>query len=188
MSINLWDQIVSKCLAMPSVRRVLYELAQHAARILATDGDKADLLTDDEAIGGPGGVNKCAPILGIPGARVVMKTGDRVRLVFDGGDATGRAIGGFEPVSDASRAVARKGDRVHCGTLQISNSPPAAPPGVILSYAPAQDPLGPPLPIPPIPLGQLSGAVAVAPDPLQIELNGYVVTGSPEIFLRAEGI
>ena len=186
MSINLWDQIVSKCLAMPSVRAVLYELAQHAARILATDGEKADLLTDDEAIGGPGGVNKCAPILGIPGARVVMQTGDRVRLVFDGGDATGRAIGGFESVAEADRPIARKGDQVSVGTLQFSNAPPSAPPGIVIAYTGPQSPLAPSVPA--VVIGQIVGAVSIAPDPLSLNLSGYVMTGSPEVFLRGEGV
>lgn len=183
---NIWDQIVAKCLSMPSVRRVLYEFAQHAARILATDGDKADVLTDDEAIGGPGGVNKCAPILGIPGARVVMQAGDRVRLVFDGGDATGRAIGGFETVQEADRAAARKGDLVSVGTIEIRNAPQGAPPGLIISYAGPQNPLLPTIPA--VTIGTISAAATIAPDPFRIELGGYVMTGSPEIFLRGEGI
>ena len=185
MSVNIWDQIVAKCLSMPSVRRVLYEFAQHAARILATDGDKADVLTDDEAIGGPGGVNKCAPILGIPGARLVMQAGDRVRLVFDGGDATGRAIGGFESVVEADRAISRKGDRVSVGTLQFSNAPPSAPPGIVITYTGPQNPLAPS--VPSVVIGQIVGAVSIAPDPLSLDLVGYVITGSPEVFLRGEG-
>jgi hypothetical protein len=185
VSVNIWDQIVAKCLSMPSVRRVLYEFAQHAARILATDGDRADLLTDDEAIGGPGGVNKCAPILGIPGARVVMQAGDRVRLVFDGGDATGRAIGGFESVAAADRAITRKGDGVSVGTLQLSNAPPSAPPGIVITYTGPQNPLAPSVPA--IVIGQIVGAVSIAPDPLSLDLVGYVMAGSPEVFLRGEG-
>lgn len=155
------------------VARTLPPLAYrelHAATVRKRNSDGTlDAEADSETIGGLTGV-PYRP--GLVGCKLVPSDGDRLLLGFAAGDEAAPYAGAWMPDESASKGVARVGDRVNVGSLQFI----AAPDGsggiasVAITYTPA------------------SGApttVVVAPGPpVTIPLQGDIVTGSQEVFLR----
>lgn len=163
----------------------LVYLAQHAGRILSMSGDgRADLVADDEEIDGKSGLAKLVVLVGLPGVRLDIEAGDRVRFGAEGGSPAGQEARAFEQDRNADRPLGRKGDRVKLGTLTIGNIPPPAPPssGLVITWIAEPSPFNP---VPGLPqIATITGPVAIAPDPFSLALEGWIVTGSPEISIR----
>lgn len=158
-------------------------LAGHAAQIIAMRSDgTADLAMDDESVGGPGGLGGRAVLVGLPGVRLDLRGGDRGRLAFEGGSPAGGEVHGFEQDRGADRGLARKGERVRVGSITIVKNENPAPPGLTLTFTPQPSPfdLVPAIPSTLLILGSLN----IDPSPFTIDLDGWVMTGSPEVALR----
>jgi hypothetical protein len=145
---------------------------------------RVDLAGDDTSVAGEGGLANREVLTGLPGVRLDLPTGDRVRWHFVGGGPNKAEVSGFEQDRDADRNAARKGDRTRLGTLAIGNIPPPTPPssGLIITWLAEPSPY---FPIPSIPsVATITGPVAISPDPFQLVLEGWIVSGSLEIMFR----
>ncbi len=168
----------------------LRPLATFAARILSMRAaGTADVITDDESIGGPGGLGGRPVLVGLPGVRLNLTGGDRVRLGFEAGSVAAAEVVAFEQDRNADRAVARRGDRVTIGTiLAVVVTVPV--PALQLTFTPSGSPFG--VPGTPVVLSFagasiVSGIVPAVP----YVLEAWITSGSPEISLRrllTEGI
>ena len=167
----------------PKIQPLVY-LANHAGRILSVRSDgSADVAADDPEVDGASGLAKLLVLVGLPGVRLDLPAGDRVRFGAEGGSPAGEEVRAFEQDRSANRAAARRGDRVKVGTLSIGNIPSPGPPtGLTITWLPEPSPY---LPVPPVPqIATITGPIAIAPSPLTIILDGWITTGSPEISLR----
>lgn len=149
----------------------LRTLATYAGRIVSMrSAGTADVATDDLAIGGDGGLGGRSVLVGLPGVRLDLTGGDRVRLGFEAGSPEGAECVGFEQDRSASKGIGRVGDRVKV-RLQITTSSIAGvmtiTPYVNGAYVPA---------IPPY--------VTAPGVPLIIETEGEIISGSEEVLLR----
>ncbi len=144
------------------------------------DGMTLDLLPDDEAIRGPGGLQGVPLRVGLPGFEVKVPVGARVMLSFDEGNPAKPAASLFDPNSvtsihfaDGTQAVARQGDLVVSGGV-----------GLVVTLAPVTPPILLPGPLAPalgIGIPYLISFSAVLPTPLLAEpLYGSIATGRPE--------
>ena len=146
----------------------------------------ADVVTDDEAIGGPGGLGGRPVLVGLPGVRLDLSGGDRVRLAFEAGSPEGAEVVSFEQDRGADRAVARRGDRVRIGTFVYTigasgGIPPL--PLINLSFTQAKSPYfdldGVPI------VASLYGLIVSGIEPgVPYVVEAWIATGSPEISLR----
>lgn len=169
----------------------LRTLASYAGQILAMrPAGTADIATDDETIGGPGGVGGRPVLVGLPGVRLDMTGGDRVRLGFEAGSPASAEVIGFEQDRSADRGAARHGDKVKLGEVVFAiGSFPGPPvlPLLIVSYRPLVSPFvtEPPL-VPPDPIIlSIFGSIVSGITPgVQYDVEGWITTGSIEILLR----
>ncbi|HEV8462078.1 MAG TPA: hypothetical protein VGQ38_15365 [Gaiellaceae bacterium] len=140
---------------VPDVDAPLVYREQHGATVVdLNDDDTVDLDTDTDALPGLQDV----PIrVGIPGARVLPQTGDRVRVAFDEASPQSPVARDFDQDPAAARGVARVGDQVVIGTLEIS--------GGLLTFTPAfsDTPIGP---------------------ASSVTLTGAILSGSDEVIIR----
>lgn len=94
-----------------------YSQTHGATVVIQREDDTLDLDVDDERIGSLLAV----PFrIGIPGARVLLAEGARVRVAFESGDPSKHYA--FAPDADpaATRGVALEGHEVDLGTLSVS--------------------------------------------------------------------
>jgi len=103
----------------------------HAATVIEQRGDGTlDLQADDARIGG---LSRVPLEIGVPGMRVTIAQGARVRVAFAGGAPDRPFAFGLEHDVSAARGVARVGDGADAGTLTISGGGGAP---ALLSYTP----------------------------------------------------
>lgn len=149
----------------------LRTLATYAGRILSMRAaGTADITTDDLAIGGNGGLGGRTVLVGLPGVRLDMTGGDRVRLAFEAGSPEGAEVAGFEQDRSASKGVGRVGDRVKIRLMITMTNVPGVmtiTPYVNGAYVPAVPPYA-----------------TIVGVPLVVETEGEIITGSEEVLLR----
>jgi hypothetical protein len=181
---NFAENVRNALIALGTKISPLVFLAEHAGRILKVDqgSGRVDIVADDEDVGGQSGLSRREVLVGLPGVKLAMAAGDRIRFGAAGGSATGTEVRMFEQDRNADRPAARKGDTIKVGTLTIAKNKSPQPPGLTLTYLAAPSPYSP---IPTIPKVLLiGGSLTIAPDPFTIELEGWVDSGSAEILMR----
>lgn len=153
------------------VPSALRTLASFAGQILSMRAaGTADVVTDDEAIGGNGGLGGRPVLVGLPGVRLNMTGGDRVRVGFEGGAEEGAEVTAFEQDRSADKGIGRVGDRVKI-RLMITTSTQTG----VMTITPyvngAYTPHVPPY-------------VTAPGVPVSIETEGEIIEGSEEVLLR----
>lgn len=159
-------------------------LACHAAQIISMRAaGTADVATDDEAVGGPGGLGGRPVLVGLPGVKLSLAGGgDRVRVGFEGGSPAGAEVTAFEQDPAADRPAARKGDRIQIGTLLLTVITTPVP-AIQVAFTPAGSPFG--AAGTPIILLFAGAAIVSGIEPLvPYAIEAWIATGSPEIALR----
>lgn len=149
----------------------LRTLALYGAQIVSIRANGfADLATDDLAVGGDGGLGGRPILVGLPGVKLAIPGGDRVRVGFEGGSPSSAECLAFEQDKSADKGIGRVGDSVKV-RFTITTS---ATPGVLTitpyvngAYVPA---------VPPY--------ITAPGVPLIIETEGEIIRGSEEVFLR----
>jgi len=166
---EILGRIVAAHLPIP-----LEYLAPHDATVVAQMGDGSlDLRLDDPKMPGLSGV----PIwLGLPGVRVEVSKGARVKVGFASGDP-GKPFAGLWAtdaafvrivVGGGSKAVARVDDSTDSGTLVIRTVTQPAPLCTLEWKPPGQEV--------PIILGVI-GILVVAPSVVELPLKGVITSG-----------
>ena len=162
----------------------------HKAIIVDQDGgDIGVKMPDDNA---PSATAKPVPIwFGLPGFSAVFKpsAAPETSIGFHGGDES-KAFSALYPYFPGGRVelpivslsfgggtkpIARVDDTVSCGSIRLTNTPPApgpTPTGFTIERIDANGAV--------TILGAVVGPVAVAPSPLTIPLNGKITTGRTE--------
>lgn len=149
----------------------LRTLATYAGQILSMRAaGTADVVTDDEAIGGPGGLGGRPVLVGLPGVRLDLAGGDRVRVGFEAGAVDAAEIASFEQDRAADKGIGRVGDRVKI-RLIITTSTQTG----VMTITPYVDGAFTPH-VPPY--------VTAPGVPVTIETEGEIITGSEEVKLR----
>ncbi len=153
-------------------------LKQYPCSVQGQDGMTLDLLPDDEAIRGPGGLQGVPLRVGLPGFTVQVPVGARVLLSFDEGNPSKPVASLFDPNSvtsiafaDGTQAIARQGDLTIAGGvgLVVTFSTPAGPVG-----APPNNAMVPGVPY-------LVSFSPVIPTLLKADpLYGSIATGNPK--------
>jgi hypothetical protein len=93
---------------------------------------KLDITADDPRVGDLLGVDfRC----GIPGAKVTIPSGSRVRVAFEGADPRGVYALALDQDSGAEKAIALKDDDVEIGYLLVTCAAPGSP--AVLALSPA---------------------------------------------------
>jgi hypothetical protein len=117
----------------PRVPDLMLYRASYAATVKAQrDDGTLDLEADDPRLGT---VLLGVPFrVGIPGAKVTIPSGSRVRVGFEGADPRGIFAASLDQDRSATRPVARKGDTGAGGTLAAVGAAPGAP--IQFTYTP----------------------------------------------------
>ncbi len=147
----------------------------HGGTVERQDGD--DLLEVTADATELGGLSRVPFRVGIPGARVLLPEGSRVRLAFEDGSPEQPYATALDQDTGAAAGVACVGDGAAAGELRIDPTQSPAPPGLILSYQAPDDEL-------PIPWAVITGAVTVAPSPATVALRAVIDEGSTRVLLR----
>jgi hypothetical protein len=167
--------------------------ASTGARVVRDNGDgTADVLPDNEALRGQGGLDRVPLRLGIARARQTLAEGQRVTVRFDSsetfpaGDPSRPYIADLEQDASADRPIARRGDLVEIGVLTIMQS--ANPPGMVLNLEFHGSPYDEAR-VQRVALLLPGATLLEGPPPgTPIDIDGWILTGSPDVSLRrAEG-
>ena len=164
----------------------------HIARVVQRNSDDTvDLLPANDAVGATTGIGSVPFRCGISGARQRLAVGTEVILrfgssaLFPCGDPSLPYCEAAGQDADADRNVGRKGDLVPIGTLTLTpfaTTVPQYPAGLVISFQPSGSPFG--YNPPPIVIQALATIVSGISPLVPYAIEGYIATGSPEVFLR----
>lgn len=134
----------------PHAARLDLYRASYPATVRVQGTDVLDLVPDDPRLGDAARALLSVPMrLGIPGCRVTVPAGTRVRVAFEGALPSGAYAGPVDHDPAADRPLSLIGDAVDCGTLTgvadpvtgvvtFTYSPPdgsAPPPGLVVGLS-----------------------------------------------------
>lgn len=138
----------------PRAARLDLYRASYPATVRAQGTDVLDLEPDDPRLGDSTRALLSVPMrLGIPGCRVTVPAGTRLRVAFEGALPSGLYAGPVDHDPTADRALSLVGDRVDCGRLAGVADPVT---GIVTFTYSSPDGSTPP----PAPLVALSGVVS----------------------------
>lgn len=154
----------------------LRTLAVYGAQIVSIRANgSADIATDDLAVGGDGGLGGRPILVGLPGIKLALSGGDRVRVGFEGGSPSSAECLAFEQDKSADKGIARVDDIVKIGTWSYVAG--VGPPSLTITFTPI-DGSTPTVVV-------LLGTITSGPAPIvPHDVNGKIMTGSEEVLLR----